>query len=126
MSVFEKSKKFLTILGIRIVPKETLSPILQDFPLTVNRIQILCLTFLIGTYFVTLFCTLIFKENTFSEMTQVLLFFVIGLVHSTFCYISMWKRPKIMAYMDDLEKIIEKSVFEISSISNVLQFLQYI
>lgn len=110
MSLFKKSKQNLTIVGIRVVPKQNLPSVLQNCQSTINRIQILSLSFLIGTYFVTIFCTMIFKDVGFSEMSQAVLYCIIGFVHSSFCYISMWKRQTIMAYMDDLEKIIERSM----------------
>lgn len=112
MSVFIKSKKHLTILGIRIASKQDLPVFLQDFQLTVNRIQILCVIFLLGTYTVAAFYTMIFKANGFSEISEASTYFIIGIVHSSFHSISNWKRPKIMAFMDDFDDVIEKSVSE--------------
>lgn len=112
MSVLKKSKKHLTIIGIRIVPKQNLPEFLQDFQLAFNRIQILCVIFLFGTFSISVFCTLIFKANGFSELSEALTYCVIGIVHSSFYYISVWKRPNIMTFMDDLEETIEKSWFK--------------
>lgn len=112
MSALKKSKKHLTIIGIIIVPKQHLPEFLQDFQLTFNRIQILCVIFLFGTFISTVFCTLIFKANGFSELSEALTYCVIGIVHSSFYFISIWKRPTIMAFMDDLEAVIKKSMFK--------------
>lgn len=110
MSVFAKSKKHLTILGIRIVSEQTLPEFLQDFQLTVNRVQISCVIFLFGTYIFSVLYTLIFKAIEFSEISEALTYFVIGIVHSSFLSISIWKRPQIMAFIDDMDDVIEKSV----------------
>lgn len=112
MSVFEKPKKQLTIIGIRVVPKQNLSLRFQDYQLTLNRIQVLCVGFLFGTYIITLFCTLMFKDIGFSGMSQAILYCIIGIVHFSFCFISTAKRSKIMALMDDLDDIIEKSMIK--------------
>lgn len=112
MSAFKKSKKHLAILGIRIASKQEIPEFLQNFQLTVNRIQITCVILLFGTYISTTFCTLIFKANGFAEMSEALTYSIIGIVHSSFLSISIWKRPQIMAFMDDFDDAIKKSVFE--------------
>lgn len=112
MSVLKNSKNHLTIIGIRFVPIQNLPAFLQGLQLTINRIQILCVIFLFGTYTFGVFCTLIFKANGFSELSKALTYYVIGIVHSSFYCISIWKRPKIMAFMDDLEETIKKSLFQ--------------
>lgn len=112
MSVFKKSKKHLTILGIRIASKQDLPEFLQDFQLAVNRIQILCVTLLFGTFIFTTFCTLTFKANGFAEITDASTYFIIGLVHSSFLSISIWKRSQILAFMDDFDDVIKKRAFE--------------
>lgn len=111
MSVFEKSKKHLTILGIGIVSKQNLPKFLRDYQLALNRIQISCVIFLFGSYIFTTLYTLIFEANGFSEITEASTYFIIGLVHSSFLSISIWKRPKIMAFMDNLDDVIAKSMF---------------
>lgn len=110
MSVFQKSKNHLTIIGIRIVPKQNLPEFLQNYQLIINRFQIFCVIFLFGTFTITVFHTLISEANRFAEISKALTYCIIGTEHSLFYYISIWRRPKIMTFMDDLEDTIEKSV----------------
>lgn len=115
MLTLEKAKKHLTIIGIRIVPRQNLPKVLQHFHLAFNRIQILSVVFLFGTYNITVFSNLIFEANGFSEVSEALTYCTIGCVHSSFYFISTWKRSKIMAFMDDLEATIVKRLFRIFS-----------
>lgn len=109
MSVLEKTKKHLTIMGIRVIPKASLPECLQPFRLTINRVQILIVTILFGTWIITFFCTLIFEAKKFTEFTNALTYVTVGCVHSSHFYLSLWKYPQIMAFFDDLEEAIEKS-----------------
>lgn len=81
MPVLEKAKKHLTIIGVKIVSKRNLPELLQQSQLTVNRIQIVVVTFLLGTYFISVLCTLIFKAKGFTELSNALLYCTIGLLH---------------------------------------------
>lgn len=112
MSVLKKAKKHLTIIGILIIPKSYLPKFLQHYQLILNRIQILCVIFLFGTYCITTFCALLFNASGFSELSESLTYCTIGIVHPSFYCISILKRSSIIAFMDDLEKTIEKSLFK--------------
>lgn len=125
MALLKNLKKHLAFIGVIVVPKQNLSEFSQNFQLTFNRIQILCVTFLYGTYMTTLICTLIFKENEFAALSAALTYCIIGVVHSSFYYISIWKRSRFLAFMDDLEDTIEKSWLKKNSQNIFHQIFQH-
>lgn len=110
MSVLEESKKHLTIIGIRVVLKGSLPQLLQNSRLTINRLQISVVTFLFGTWIISIVCTLVFEAKEFIEFSDSLSYLTTGCVHSSFYCISLWKRSPIMAFINDLEKTIERSI----------------
>lgn len=123
MLVLEKSKMHLTIIGILIVQKLKLPQFFKDYQLILNRIQILCVIFLFGSYCFATFCALKYKASGFSELSEALNYCTIGIVHSSFYYISIWKRSSIIAFMADLEETIEKSMLKNNSIYFHIFFL---
>lgn len=110
MAMLRKLKIHLGIIGVITVPKEDLPDFLKDFQLTLKNIIFLSITSLYGTYMIAVASDLMFKENAFSELSHDITFVIIGLVHCSFYYISFWKSSEFLAYMNDLENVIEKSV----------------
>lgn len=108
MLVLEQNKIHLTIIGVRKVPKKSLPEYLQHIHLAINRAQIIFITFLFGTWFISIWCTIL-QAKDFKEFSQAFTYLVIGGVHSSFYYISLWKRTQLLTFINDFERAIEKS-----------------
>lgn len=115
MSYLDNTKKLLSIVGIRLIPKEKLPSFLQNSRIVINIAHIALVAFSFVTFNVSVLFFLLFDATSFPQFSEAVLFYVVFYLHLSFYSISIWKRLEILSFMDDFEKIIEKSELKIRS-----------
>lgn len=113
MSYLANTKKLLSIVGIRLIPKENLPSFFQNSRIAINIVHIALVAISFVTFNVSVLFFLLFDATSFPQFSEAVLFYFVFYLHLTFYSISIWKRSKIISFMDDFEEIIEKSELKI-------------
>lgn len=109
MFVLEKTRKHLTIIGVRPVPEQNFPPFLRSSRNVLNRIHNLFLISSFVTCNISILCFIMFEATTFTQFSEAGMYYFISCLHISFYTVSIWKRSKILCFIDDIEEIIRRS-----------------
>lgn len=62
------------------------------------------------TFSTSILLFMMFDAISFTQFSEASMFYMVSYMHMSFYSISIWKRSKILNFMTDLERIIEKSI----------------
>lgn len=109
MFTLEKTRNYLTVIGVRPVPEQNFPSFLRNSRKAFNSVHILFLFLSFVTYNISIFCFLMFEATSFTQFSEAGLFYLVGYLHLSFYTVSIWKRSKILSFIDDIEEIIRQS-----------------
>lgn len=110
MSLLQTTYKFLTIVGIKPLPKKYFPSNFSNFQMVFNGFHIIFALTTIVTFAVSIMCFLMFEAISFTQFSEAGLFYMVAYLHASFYTISVVKRSKIFSFMESLESIIKKSM----------------
>lgn len=97
------------VIGVRPVPEQNFPSFLRNSRKAFNSVHILFLFLSLVTYNISIFCFLMFNATSFTQFSEAGLFYLVGYLHLSFYTVSIWKRSKILSFIDDIEEIIRQS-----------------
>lgn len=99
------------VFGVMPIPKERLPSALRSFQSIINFIHITIMIILMATYQSGPFGYMFFGATNFYEYTQGVFFIAVTTLHISVFICLLFQRTDLVALMDDLEEMIERSEF---------------
>lgn len=109
MSILEKIKLHLTIIGVKPAANRNLPSFLQHFGAVINIMHVSFVIFTFLTLNISSLWFLISEAVSFTQYSEAVLFYMVTYLHLSFYIISILKRDSILSFIDDLERVIQTS-----------------